>query len=550
LNSDTVSSSGRSRRSSQGPIARHLARSAGVTGAATLASRLLGLARDQVLAALFGAGNEMDAFIVAFRIPNLVRDLVAEGAMSSAFVPTFTRHLTRYGKRDAWRLGNNVLNSLAIVTGILVVCGFVFAEPLVTTFAGDYARVPGKLALTVRMTRVMLPFLTLAAIAAATMGMLNSLHHYFVPALAPAMFNVATIVCALLLVPLMPALGLPRIMAIAIAALIGGFGQVAIQWPLLRREGFRYQAIFDPRDAGLRHVLLLMGPGTIGLAATQVNIFVNTLLATTQGTGAVSWLTYAFRLMYLPLGLFGVSIGTAVLPAVSRNAAADDTAGIRETLSRGLAMMLLVNVPATLGLMTLATPIVRLLFERGLFLPADTEATAAAVRLYAFGLVGYSAARIASPTFYALGRSRVPVLVSAGTIGLNVLLSVVLVRVLGFSGLALSTSIAALANGTVLVWLLWRHLGGLQGRSLLVVLVKISLAAIVMAAAAVAINDVMVVLAPGTHFPAQAIRLGVSIGGALVVLALTAKLLRLAEFNEVLSVVERRVRKLLTRQQL
>jgi putative peptidoglycan lipid II flippase len=210
-------------------------------------------------------------------------------------------------------------------------------------------------------------------------------------------------------------------------------------------------------------------------------------------------------------------------------------------------MMLLVNVPATLGLMTLATPIVRLLFERGLFLPADTEATAAAVRLYAFGLVGYSAARIASPTFYALGRSRVPVLVSAGTIGLNVLLSVTLVRVLGFSGLALSTSIAALANGAVLVWLLWRHLGGLLGRSLLVVLVKVSLAAIVMAAAAVAIDDAMEVLAPGTHFLAQMIRLGVSIGGALVVLALTAKLLRLAEFDEGLSMVQRRVRKLLGR---
>jgi putative peptidoglycan lipid II flippase len=537
-----VSSSG---RSGQQPIARNLARSAGVTGAATLASRILGLARDQVLAALFGAGNEMDAFIVAFRIPNLVRDLVAEGSMSSAFVPTFTRHLTRYGKREAWRLGNNVLNALAIVTGLLVVCGLIFAEPLVTTFAGDYARVPGKLALTVRMTRVMLPFLTMAAIAAAAMGMLNSLQHYFVPALAPAMFNIATIVCALLLVPLMPALGLPRIMAIAVAALIGGFGQIAIQWPVLRREGFRYQAILDPRDAGLRHVLMLMGPGTLGLAATQVNIFVNTLLATTQGTGAVSWLTYAFRLMYLPLGLFGVSIGTAVLPSVSRNAAADDTAGIRETLSRGLAMMLLVNVPATLGLITLATPIVRLLFERGLFLPVDTEATAAAVRLYACGLVGYSAARIASPTFYALGRSRVPVLVSAGTIALNVLLSVMLVRVLGFAGLALSTSIAALANGSVLVWLLWRHLGGLQGRSLLVVLGKVSAATTVMAAAAVGIDDAMEALVPGTRFPAQAIRLGASIGGALVVLALTAKLLRLAEFNEGLSMVQRRVRKLL-----
>src|SRR5881397_1654839 len=210
-----------------------LARSAGVAGAATLASRLLGLARDQLLAALFGAGNEMDAFIVAFRIPNLVRDLFAEGAMSAAFVPTFTRHLTLHGKGDAWRLGNNVLNALLLTTGVLVVAGVVFAQPIVAMYARDFEQVPGKLELTVRLTRIVLPFLPMVAVAAAAMGMLNSLHHYFIPALSPAMFNVATIICGVALVPLMPSLGLPRIMAVAIAALLGGAGQVAIQWPAL-----------------------------------------------------------------------------------------------------------------------------------------------------------------------------------------------------------------------------------------------------------------------------------------------------------------------------
>jgi putative peptidoglycan lipid II flippase len=516
----------------------HLARSAGVTGAATLTSRILGLARDQVLAALFGAGNDMDAFIVAFRIPNLVRDLFAEGAMSSAFVPTFTRYLTLHGKRDAWRLGNNVLNALLLVTAMLVVVGMLFAEPLVTTYAGDYANVPGKLALTVRMTRVMLPFLTTAAVAAAAMGMLNSLQHYFWPALAPAMFNVATIICAFTLVPLMPAIGQPRIMAIAIAALAGGLGQVAIQWPSLRREGFRYQPILDRGDPGLMQVLMLMGPGTIGLAATQVNNFVNTLLATSEGTGAVSWLTYAFRLMYLPIGLFGVSIGTAVLPAVSRHAAADDAAGIRETLSRGLAMMLIVNVPATLGLIVLAPPIVRVLFERGHFLPADTDATAAAVRLYAVGLVGYSA-------FYALGRSRVPVLVSVGTIALNVALSVTLVRAMGFLGLALGTSIAALANGAALVWFLWQRLDGAEGRGLTVVLGKVTCAAAAMAFAALVVDRVMNTLVPGDALPAQVARLAASIGVALTVLGMTAKLLRIVEFDEMLALLRVRVQKLL-----
>jgi putative peptidoglycan lipid II flippase len=464
-----------------------LVRSAGLTGAATLASRILGLVRDQVLASIFGAGNEMDAFIVAFRIPNLVRDLFAEGAMSAAFVPTFTRHLTRYGKRDAWRLGSNVISVLLLVTGVIVVLGIVFARPIVELYAHDYAAVPGKIELTVRLTRVALPFLTMVAIAAAAMGMLNSLHHYFLPALAPAMFNVAMIVCAVALVPLMPRIGEPRIMAVAIGALLGGIGQVAIQWPPLRREGFRYEAVLEPRAPGLQQVLLLMGPGAIGLAATQVNIFVNTLLATSQGTGAVSWLTYAFRLMYLPIGLFGVSIGTAVLPALSRHAAVNDVGGIRRTVSRGLALMLTVNVPATLGLAVMATPIVRLLFERGHFLPSDTAATAAALRFYAIGLVGYSAVRIASPTFYALGRSRVPVLVSGGAILVNVFASVPLVWLMGFRGLALGTSIAAIANAAALLWLLRGAIGGLDGRHLWITTIKIVAAAGAMALASVAV---------------------------------------------------------------
>ena len=320
-----------------------------------------------MLAALFGAGNDMDAFIVAFRIPNLVRDLFAEGAMSAAFVPTFTRVLTARGRNDAWRLGNNVLNTLLIVTGAIVAAGIVFAHSIVGAYAARFAQVPGKLELTVQLTRVMLPFLMMTAVAAVMMGMLNSLHHYFVPALAPAAFNVATIVGALTLAPLMPVFGWPPIMAIAISAIAGGIGQIVTQWPSIRREGFRYHAVCDPRDPELGAVLWLMGPGTIGLAATQVNIFVNTLLATSQGTGAVSWLTYAFRLMYLPIGLFGVSIATAVLPAVSRHAASNDLDGVRDTLTRGVSLMLMLNVPATLGLITLATPIVRLLFEHGRF---------------------------------------------------------------------------------------------------------------------------------------------------------------------------------------
>jgi len=539
---DTVSDPGQPARPGGG-----LARYAGVTGLATLTSRLLGLGRDQVLAAFFGAGNQMDAFVVAFRIPNLVRDLFAEGAMSAAFVPTFTHELTLKGKADAWRLANNVLNALLIATGTLVVIGIVFAQPLIDVYAGDFASVPGKLELTVKLTRVMLPFLTMVAVAAAVMGMLNSLHHYFVPALSPAMFNVAAIAGAFTLVPLMPALGQPPIMAMALAALVGGFGQIAIQWPALRREGFRYQPIFNPRDPVLRRTLILMGPGTIGLAATQVNLFVNTLLATSQGTGAASWLTYAFRLMYLPIGLFGVSIGTAVLPAVSRHAAVNDTDGIRQTVSRGLGMMLMLNVPATVGLFVLATPIVRLLFERGQFLPADTAATAAAAQLYAIGLAGYSAVRIASPTFYAIGDSRVPAVVSGVAIAVNIVASVALVRSIGFAGLALGTSLASIANGVALVWLLRRRLGRLDGRRLLMTFAKACAASAVMALAAVAIQREMERVWPGSGLLPQVVRLGASIGGGLVALGFTAMLLRVDEFSRAKAIIFGRVQKLLKR---
>ena len=339
-----------------------LARSAGAAGIATLTSRILGVARDQVVLAMFGAGNEMDAFTVAFRIPNLVRDLFAEGAMSAAFVPAFTRHVTLEGKPAAWRLGNNVITALLIATGLLVAIGMILARPLASAFAGDYATVPGKLELTIHLTRVMLPFLTLAAVAAAMMGMLNSLHHYFVPALSPATFNIATIAAAVALPPVMIAAGLPAISSIAFGALAGGVTQILVQWKALRGEGFRYRPVVAWGDPAL--------------------------LATGEGTGAASWLSYAFRLMYLPIGLFGVSIATVVLPAAARHAALDDAAGIRRTVSRGLGLMLALNVPATIGLIALAAPIVRVLFEHGRFQPADTQAVAAAVRLYAIGLVG------------------------------------------------------------------------------------------------------------------------------------------------------------------
>ena len=507
-----------------------------------MTSRILGVVREQVLAALFGAGNAMDAYNVAFRIPNLVRDLFAEGAMSSAFVPTFTRRLTTDGRESAWRLGNHVVNGLIVITTGIVVLGIVFADPLVNLFAAAYRSVPGKFELTVFLTRLMLPFLTFVALAAAFMGMLNSLHRFFIPALSPAMFNVAIIACALVLVPFMPGLGLPAIAAVAIGALLGGVAQLALQWPALRREGFRYRPILDWRDESLRRVLVLMGPGTLGLAATQINVFVNTVLATGEGTGAVSWLNYAFRLMYLPIGLFGVSIATATLPAVSRDWARDDESAARRTVADGLSLMLMLNVPATVGLMVLATPIVRVIFERGAFTPADTAATAAALQFYAIGLIGYSIVRIASPVFYALGQSRTPVMISGATVLLNVLLNVALVRVMGYRGLALGTSIAALFNAGLLMFFLRRRLDGIEGGRITGAMVRIAIASALMGIAAVAADTAAGAWLPGGGLMPQVIRLAATIGAALGVLSVAAYVLRIREFREGVTLVVRKLR--------
>ena len=496
-------------------MSSRLARSAGVISIATFTSRILGVVRETVLAFYFGASAsmQMDAYNVAFRVPNLLRDLFAEGAMTAAFVPAFTRTLSERGREQAWRLGNQVINALLIITGALAVAGMVFAEPITRAItAEEFAQVPGKLQLTVELTRIMLPFLTTVAVAVAMMGMLNSLHRFFIPSLSPAMFNVATILSAVALIPVMRYFGLQPIVAIAIGTLLGGLGQILLQWPVLRREGFRYQPIVSFQDPALREVLRLMVPGAIGLGAVQINVLVNTYLASSQQPGAVSWLGYAFRLMYLPIGLFGVSIATAALPSISRYAVTDDLASIRATVSRGLRMILMLNVPATLGLIVLAEPIVSLLYERNRFSAADTVATAAALVCYAPGLLGYSAVKIASPTFYSLRDSRTPVVVSILSVAVNLGLNLALVRILGYAGLALGTALAAIFNAAMLLWLLARRLGGIDGRPVAVAAAKITVASILMAIAA---------------------RVFLGIGAGLVVLAASAKVLRVQEFDEV-----------------
>ncbi|MEO5741960.1 MAG: murein biosynthesis integral membrane protein MurJ [Vicinamibacterales bacterium] len=514
-------------------MSRQLVRSAGVIGVATMTSRVLGLIRDQVLAYFFGAGDAMDAFRVAFRLPNALRDLFAEGALSAALVPTFTRALAIGDRRAVRRLSSNVITVLLLISGTVIVAGIVFAEPLVHLYADGFRDIPGKIELTIRLTRVMFPFLAMVAVAAVMMAMLNALHHFFIPALSPAMFNVATILCAIIAVPLSRRLGIEPIIAIAAGTLIGGVGQILLQWPVLRREGFRYQPVLDVGDPGLREIGRLMVPGVAGLAAVQINLLVNSWLAAGLGTGAVSWLDYAFRLMYMPIGLFGVSIATASLPTISGHAADHNDPGIRRAVSSGLRMMLMLNVPATVGLLVLATPIVRLIFERGRFTEADTAATAAALMCYAPGLIGYSAVKLVSPAFYALGNSRIPGIASAASVAFNVSMNLVLVRSLGHRGLALGTAAAALLNAGLLLVLLRARLGGLEGRRLLVASAKIFLASIAMALAAYYSERALHVPFGGDDLIPQTVRVFGAIGIGMAVLGLCAHLLQIEEFTQV-----------------
>jgi putative peptidoglycan lipid II flippase len=522
-------------------MSEKLARSAGLIGVATLSSRVLGLVRDMAQSALFATGHENDAFVLATRIPTLLRDLFAEGAMSAAFVPTFTRYLTNDGTPAAWRLGSLVVNALLLVTGVLVLLGIVFAGPLATAYASDFSRYPGKLELTTTLTRLNMPFLLLVAVAAAFMGMLNALHRFFVPAISPAMFNVVFIACAVGLYPVCTALGIPPIMSLTAGMLLGGVAQVAAQWPALRREGYRHQWILDFRDPGLREMLILMGPGTLGVAAAQINVFVNTVLATGEA-GAPSALGYAFRFMYLPVGIFGVSVATAAIPTLARHAAAGSYADMRTTLSWGLRLMLALSVPATVGLMVLTGPIVELVYQRGRFGTDDAAIVGASLFYYSPGIIGYAIVKIASPSFYSLRDARTPVIVSVVTILANIVLNVWLNSVMGFRGLALGTAIAANINAGLLLWLLSRRLDGLETARVTRTLLKIALASAAMGVAAYYAEAGLHHLLPEPRFMARLLRVGGGIGAGLATLAGAAWLLRIEEFQQAVGRVLKRTR--------
>lgn len=453
-------------------------RAAGLISSLTLLSRLLGVVREQVFAALLGAGFYADAFNAAFRIPNLLRDLFAEGALSAAFVPTYTRAL-KEGEGRAQRLASRLMTLLAAALGILVVLGLVFAEPLVRLLAPGFEEVPGKLEATVRLTRVMLPFLPLVSFAAVAMGMLNARERYGTPAAAPVMFNLVTIGWAVLLWrmgygPAQVATGW------AVGTVLGGAAQFLIQVPGLRKEGWRFHPEWAPGDPEIKAIGRLMGPATVGLAAVQVNIFVSTIFASGE-PGAVSWLQYAFRILYLPIGVFGVALGTIATTGLARRAAEGDMEGMRDTLRRAVTAVCFLTIPATVGLYVLGVPIVRLLFERGRFSPADTLATAAALAWYSIGLVAYTGVKVVAPAFYALGTPRVPLAASASAVLTNLVVIGALHGRFGYRAIALGTALGSLVNAAVLVGVFQARVGGLATRGVASRLARMFVAAAVMA---------------------------------------------------------------------
>ena len=463
---------------------RGLTRAAGVISAATFLSRLLGLVREQVFAAQFGAGFAVDAFQVAFRVPNLLRDLFAEGAMSAAFVPTLTRVHQRGGPEAALRLANLVINFLLVVVSALCLAGILAAPWLVRVLAPGFAAVPGKLELTTLMTRIMTPFLVLVSVAAAIMGILNTRRIFFIPAVAPTMLNLGLIVAGYTLAPLCPRFGLEPIVGMAFGALLGGLGQLLIQVPSLRSQGFRWRPILSFRDPDVLRMVTLMTPAAIGIAAAQVNIFVSTFLASSLAQGSVSWLNYAYRLMQLPIGLFGVAVATVTLAEVSRHAAQRNLTGLKETLAFSLRLVFFLTLPAMLVLIALARPIIALLYQHGKFSSTDTVETARALWAYAAGLAAFSAVRVMVPAFYSLGMARIPVTISFITIGTTVVLNFLLMVPLRHAGLALATSIGSMLNFLLLFWMLRKRIGGIGGRKLAFAATRILVAAVAAGAAA------------------------------------------------------------------
>jgi putative peptidoglycan lipid II flippase len=517
-------------------------KAAGVIGLAVMCSRVLGLVREQVFAYLFGGARLLDEFYAAFRIPNLLRDLFAEGALSTAFVTTFSKTIAQGGDAAAWRLANKVATLTAVVLSALTVAGIVFSPQLVATFVPGFA--PEKAAMTATLTRVMFPFILMVSLAALVMGVLNARGIFGMPAMASSFFNIGSIIGGVLLgIWLDPHFGPRALVGLAVGTLVGGTLQLAVQLPSLRRLGYRFHPDFQWRDPGIRAILALMGPSVIAASTTQVNVLVNSIFASQLGDGPVTWLQIAFRLMQLPLGIFGVAIGTVSLPLLSRLVVSGNQTAFRSELARGMRLAFLLTLPATAGLMILAEPIISVLYQHGRFTADQAAQSGAALRFYAIGLAGYAGLKVLVNAFYALDQRHTPMLVSFMAVALNLLFNWIFTLHLGWGhrGLAFSTGCVATCNFLVLYALMRRHLRRLETHRMMLMLAKVGTASAALGLVCWAGRVLLLASWPMQAFVPKLVAMLATIAVAGLGFIGIAALLRIEEIEDLLAALRRRL---------
>lgn len=525
---------------------RKAAKATGKIGIAVMLSRILGLIRDIFMVRLYGTSLLADCFNLAFKIPNLLRDLFAEGALSQAFVTTFSKRLKEEGETSAWLLANRVLSLAVVVMSGVTIAGVLLAPwivDLILSFA-DKSFGAEQRDLIVLLARVMYPFILLVSLSALVMGMLNAKQVFGMPALASCFFNLGCIIGGGALGYWMdPQWGEKSLIGISIGVLIGGMGQLVVQFPSLWRVGFRPQWDRLWSDSGVKKIIALMGPAMIAASAVQVNVMVNAMFATSTGEGGVSALNYAFRLMQLPIGMFGVAVATITLPALSRAAVGGIGKEFSPTLARGINLVTILVLPCAVGLSLLATPLVAMIFKGGDMHHRSTSMIAGALQCYAYGLVCYSWIKIVQPAFYAIEKRWVPMVISFIAMGLNFSLNWYFVRVMhwGHESLALTTSLLAMVNFVLLYGMLHRLVGGLSMASLWSTLWRCGIAACLMGGLCWLANEHVFVALAGWSWLMRCLLLGAVIGGAAAVYFAACYLLGVTETRDCLGMVLRRV---------
>ena len=513
---------------------RQVARAAGQISIATAASRVLGFIRDILLAKIFGASGFTDAFFIAYRIPNLFRELFAEGSMSAAFVPVFTETLSIEGEERAKRLASAVLAFLLIVLSAVTVLGVLAAPWVVSIIAPGFLDEPEKFSLTVRLTRIMFPFLFFISLAALAKGILNAMKSFFIPALAPVCLNLSIITSALFVAPAWPV----PLAAVALAVSVGGALQVAVQAPELFKRGFIIRPVVNFAHPGLKKILKLMLPAVAGMGVAQINIFVSTIFVSYLQGGAATYLYYAMRFVHLPIGIFGVAMATAVLPSLSEYAAKSDMDNLRETFSFALRILFFITLPAMAGLIVFAGPIIDILLRRGEFGTAAVEETAYALVFYSTGLWAFVGARVAASTFYSLQDTRTPVRVAALSVIVNILFSLLLMGPMRHAGLAFANSIAATVNFLALFYLLRRRLGRLDGRNIIASFLKTVLASVIMVSAGAAVMKM--IFPAGGGLVERAVALAVVIISCVVIYIFISSITKSRELGYLQDVLRRK----------